>query len=1568
MFDLRKWLEDRVNEAIPQQKRPASLPATQRTAPPAQTVTRQSPQIASLRQRDNRFNAVDQGLASRQSWEDISKNTGVELARVRAYSKATRPDYGIKKPQVTPLGAIQGAANEVGQTLKAGFMAKGGIGDSANKFNEGVGQSVRDIRQAIPRAVKSFGLDARKQQTYSPQGAAEKWLYGDRSIKNSEGVGSDALGVIGKNQNPIINRAAGTVLNALDVSPIGHAGSKVIETAPKVAEAAAPLIKAGAKQVVNAVDQAGIPKNSALRVPFDERRALEDFVDMRQNRIKTTDSEKNEIIKRAYEIGDKYGLHLYKGRNGEVQDEVAGFLDNLSRAREYAKQGGYAKMPFKESGEVDISPAALEHAHSTNKPEEIATQAVDYWYKHGKETKGGQLINTGDDQYKRISEHNQFYSDFVKQNKRAPSKVDYQTEVTRQLENGGGSMVSPDEANAYQLVKAREKDLDNLAKSGIYDRGVNDVSVAPSSIRSTQPGKASQLHQLAQGQQPNRSSLPEGQNLTLPDNTAQIDRSSSQFTPDVTTEQYVKQMQAAQKNAQKGGSKLKTFTTNAKAEFIDDLAPIEDRLNKAIKSGAKVDPKDHITYQLDRSRRSEGITQAYIKDNSLDKIIQNVPDANAFDQYLIARHAKELDEGVKTGRNAAQDAQLVNDLDATYAPYAKEIYKYNQKLLDTSVEYGLISRSAAAALKKKYPEYVPFNRIFNEEELAALHGGTGKADASLSQQSAVKKIKGSTREISSPLNSIIDKTRIVIEQGERNKAAQMLASYKDLPGNPFNLKEIPKNETIGSRHTISFLDNGNKRTFEVDPDIAEAAKHMSREDIGFWGRMAAIPARVLRSGATSANVGFAGANVVKDVVGSAINSAHPFRILDPRNFGKALAAALHHNGKYYQELMREGVAGTSFDMYRNPLKSNVGEIRSQKNIATRAMYNARPDRWFKTLENTIGRSEDFGRALQYYSNKAGYLAENKSDEVARILAGDQARSNATNFFRSGTTGKNVNLAIPYWNAGVQGARIQVRRLKERPAQTLGKIGLAIAAPSAMIAMNNYADPKKAEVMGNIPDYEKEGNIIIVGNNARLNPETGAWEDVYKIPVPPQHIGIHNTIQNAVRAGLTGEAFDTLGNLGKIAENYTTLNPTSLSDTASKYVPQALKLVAEPISNTNFFTGNKIVPDSQKNLPAPDQYNDYTSGVAKVTGRLFNQSPRVIDNAIRTGLGGAGQNVVNAVDTGLAAVGAIEPSEVKGKNLPDSIVSRFYGPKAINPSEKSDKQFSDLRKQVIESEAYKAASPYDKSRMLNRLQEDLEKVAYNEAGKNDDKLTKKQKALAESGFNVDTYTNLDSKSSGVSDLPEKLKSNKNVQNIYRELDKMNGEEKKAWRTGAANGNSQELIKAARAMLPAEFPDFPQNNGVAEDYVDFLKRQETGKWSELQTQKEMSKFVKGAYESQFDDSEKFIRTLSDADLLDAVNAGQVPKATLDKIISVDDILVELGMTPAVGKKARASLGYHAQPTKVRGSGKATKAASRSRGGGKKGKFDYKLFGFSGASQSNSKQLYDLLKKAKMRYKEA
>ena len=746
------------------------------------------------------------------------------------------------------------------------------------------------------------------------------------------------------------------------------------------------------------------------------------------------------------------------------------------------------------------------------------------------------------------------------------------------------------------------------------------------------------------------------------------ERVSSIEPADINTNNYVNDLVKEQKLARKGEQptfreRWQNFKEDMREKFVDRFAPIEDRIKN---QSEQLEMRNAI----DRTLRADGISEAFIRDNNFDKLItgfKNKKELQTFDQALTAKHALELEaNGIETGRNLAKDKALVKATSKRFAKEFKQVREYSDKVLQQTVDYGLISQDTANYLRKKYPDYVPFDRIFSDKEInTQMKHGVGVGEASLSTQDIIQRIEGSSRSIDSPLNALITKTQDMIQQGERNKTAELLASYAKDPKNPFQLRELKPDEVADGRPTISYLDNGTKRTFLAAPEVARAAKNMNREQMGIILRALAAPARLLRMGATTVNAGFTMANVVKDFVGATINSKGGFNSMNPKSIVSALGAAFHHNGDLYAEMQREGVLGNIYELTRNASDLNLNEIRSHKNILTRSLHNAKSP--LKTLENTIGRSEDFGRALQYVANKKYAKRKGMSESEAIKFAADQARWNSTNFLRSGTYGKAINAIVPYSNANIQGQRITLRRMKENPARYTGKIALGIVAPTVAAMALSYSNDENKKIMENLPDYVKENNVVVIGPGAKYNKEQNKWEGVYLVPVPPQFSPLHRQLHNMVRSAMTGQQFDTGKAVGDAVEQVTTVNPMEIRRTGAQYVPQAVKPFVETWANKNLYTGQEVVPEGMKNLDGKDQWDNSTSLTARKVGELTGLSPKQIDNAFRTSTAGGGQNLLHGMDFAIAKATGASDDEIKGRSMLDSVVGRFYAPKGTSQS-------------------------------------------------------------------------------------------------------------------------------------------------------------------------------------------------------------------------------------------------------------------------------------------------------------
>lgn len=223
------------------------------------------------------------------------------------------------------------------------------------------------------------------------------------------------------------------------------------------------------------------------------------------------------------------------------------------------------------------------------------------------------------------------------------------------------------------------------------------------------------------------------------------ERVSSIEPADINNDDYVNELVKDQRAARKGEQptlreRWQDFKADMREKFVDRFAPIEDRIKNQSE-------QLEMRNALDRTLRADGISEAFIRDNNFDKLItgfKNKKELQTFEQALIAKHALELESnGVETGRDLAKDKALIKATDKRFAKEFKQVREYSDKILQQTVDYGLISQDTANYLRKKYPDYIPFDRIFSDKEInTQMKHGVGVGEASLSTQSIIQRIEG----------------------------------------------------------------------------------------------------------------------------------------------------------------------------------------------------------------------------------------------------------------------------------------------------------------------------------------------------------------------------------------------------------------------------------------------------------------------------------------------------------------------------------------------------------------------------------------------------------------------------------------------------------------------------------------------------------------------------------------------------------------------------------------------------------------------------------------------------------
>ncbi len=324
------------------------------------------------------------------------------------------------------------------------------------------------------------------------------------------------------------------------------------------------------------------------------------------------------------------------------------------------------------------------------------------------------------------------------------------------------------------------------------------------------------------------------------------------------------------KNANINGIKnsFNEMKEKAYTSFVDELNPIKNMV-KDIENiiGEKI-PDEINPYKqawtargwvgkaenlLEFGNKERGIRA--LKDIMSDIGVENHKD---FSAYLVAMHdmdihkwnAKHPKEAIFTDQKPIETAKIIEHYakNENFVARQKELVAFQQNLLHELVEGGFIKPEMEKAMIEKYPNYAPFMRVFDEQALQSF--ASTKGYVNVNQQ--IKWMKGSSRDIVDPLESIIKNTFMFMNAIERNKVGASFASLAEHSKVGGIIEEV-SGSAKAKDSTFSVWKNGEKKVYSTTPDILDAMKMIDKEGANILINILSIPANWLRAGATSLN-------------------------------------------------------------------------------------------------------------------------------------------------------------------------------------------------------------------------------------------------------------------------------------------------------------------------------------------------------------------------------------------------------------------------------------------------------------------------------------------------------------------------------------------------------------------------------------------------------------------------------------------------------------------------------------------------------------------------------------------
>lgn len=572
-----------------------------------------------------------------------------------------------------------------------------------------------------------------------------------------------------------------------------------------------------------------------------------------------------------------------------------------------------------------------------------------------------------------------------------------------------------------------------------------------------------------------------------------------------------------------------------------------------------------------------------------------------FSAFLVALREKDIydfNSKLQKGEEGAALKATMDPIDAgmtirelaknhpEFVEAAKELYRFQQHLINELVNAGMLSAKAAADMRKRWPHYVPFQRIVDGIDAPSVGG-----KKFVNVGNTIQKFKGSSRDIVDPLESVISNTFRVVSAIERNKVGQSFVKLSRMKGMGDLCEEV-KGTPRATDSTFYVWEGGKKKTYATSPELLSALKMTNKEGMNMLVKVLRVPAGWLRSGATLSPE-FILRNPVRDMVSASLYSKHGF--IPVWDTVRGLSLYLK-KGKEYWDYMNSGAAQSAMvSLDRDYLHGQMRDLLKKKSVLSMCANPIEALRAFSEATEMATRMAEFDLAKNGYTGIGNRLFGKDRKPLSNTEAGIEARDVTLDFGRHGKSTQSWNQMVAFFNASIQGTDKMIREFKEHPAQMTMKTFIGITLPSVLLWYLNKDDPRYQE----LPQWQKDIFWVIPGKDT-----------LYKIPKPFELGILFGTVPERVMQYMYDKE------KGRNGPGFKGLGESITSNLLPSAIPTGFLPAVEWISNYSMFMGRNIVPLSQSKLPDRQQYGPYTSYLARKVGNAFDLSPRKIDNAIQ----------------------------------------------------------------------------------------------------------------------------------------------------------------------------------------------------------------------------------------------------------------------------------------------------------------------------------------------------------------
>lgn len=627
--------------------------------------------------------------------------------------------------------------------------------------------------------------------------------------------------------------------------------------------------------------------------------------------------------------------------------------------------------------------------------------------------------------------------------------------------------------------------------------------------------------------------------------------------------------------------------------------------------------KERATLSPDKDAVRISEIDAKIQENEL--LIKDCHDK----RHKMMNKRKMIEEGkadYKTSQSRKDCEEIIANAPKELLEVSNMLSQINENYLLLMSSLGMIDANTAKELTTAYKHYVPFQRDFSNglgnTSLYAGNTGFVNLDNGLKKLSST----GSDRAIVDPLQNYMTKMAKGLDAGIRNQAGVALYKLSHKKGGAWLAMDASPGKRASDGYVNIWID-GKERTIQInDPYIYNALTEKNSSQahgiIKTIDAIARIPAKILRIGATQTPA-FTAYNAMRDVNTAIIQSVTGVKHTDITSaFKTLLGKCSEADKKLLAEFESEGVTFCSLWKGAEDLAGGIKDkttFKEYKPLASKAAaVTINP---VKKVWNVVNKYNDPVEMAPRFAEYKKARLQGKS----RAEAAQMARDVTTDFTKGGTAIRALNRYAPFLNAIVQGNLNVPRNLKKHPGHVITYGVTYLTVPTVALWLVNKDNPAYQD----IPLEQRMRHWFIPDGSGGF----------YKIPKPEMLGHLFASMPEEILNTIYKDDPYAVKDAARYVLGETTLGfSNSFGEGVARMIPTGLSLVMENVANYNFFRQRPIVdPFTAKNTAEEDQYNIYTSELAKDIGKLAGWSPLKVDNTLRGATGSVGATALGAYD-------------------------------------------------------------------------------------------------------------------------------------------------------------------------------------------------------------------------------------------------------------------------------------------------------------------------------------------------